>query len=162
MSDCRLKYFYNEHCPKWPKTAQSGPRFPSIMSAPWQRWPNLFSCQAHLKKKHYQVYFITMQSELTWLGKQTNKQTNKHQDLSEKIHQLYIENTYFCFRRNANKKTLSDKNCFLSLSWACFSINYIFCLKGGGGQNCCFWDDIIYEWPLTSLQYKLKKTILVE
>ena len=109
---------------KLQKTAQSGPRFPSFMSAPWQKWPNLFPCQAHSKKPT--TMSILLLCKVNLLDSKTNKQT-KHQDLSEKIHQYYIENTYFCFRRNANKKTLSDKNCFLSLSWACFSINYIFC-----------------------------------
>ena len=110
--------------PKAARTAQSGPRFPSIMSAPWQKWPNLFPCQAHLKKNT--TMSILLLCKVNLLDSKTNKQT-KHQDLSEKIHQYYIENTYFCFRRNANKKTLSDKDCFLSLCWACFSINYIFC-----------------------------------
>jgi len=51
--------------PKTAKMAQSGPKTPSIMSAPWQKWPNLFSCQAHLREKHYQSYFITVKNELT-------------------------------------------------------------------------------------------------
>jgi len=50
---------------KSPKMAQSGPKTPSIMSATWRKWPNLFSCQAHLREKHYQAYFITVKNELT-------------------------------------------------------------------------------------------------
>ena len=116
--------------PKQPKAATNGPKWSQIpidYECSLAKMAQLVFLPGPFEKNHYHVYFITMQSELTWLkNKQTNKQT-KHQDLSEKIHQYYIENTYFCFRKNANKKTLSDKDCFLSLCWACFSINYIFC-----------------------------------
>jgi hypothetical protein len=66
------------------KTAQSGSKTPSIMSGPWQKWPNCFLAKPILRNKHCQVYFITVQSEFSG---QTDKQTKKHQDLSEKIHQ---------------------------------------------------------------------------
>ena len=69
------------------KTAQSGPQNLSIMSAPWQKWPNLFSCQAHLRKKHYQVYFITMQSEQTNIKIYRRKYINN----TSRIHTFVLE-----------------------------------------------------------------------
>ena len=118
-------------------TAQNGPKRPKVVPDSHRLWvllgkndPTCFLARPIWKKTlpclfYYYAKWTYLTQKQT--NKETNKQTNKNQDLSEKIHQLYIENTYFCFRRNANKKTLSDKDCFLSLCWACFSISYIFC-----------------------------------
>jgi len=117
--------------PKMAKNSQKLQERPKVVPDSYRLWvllgkndPTCFLARPIWKKTT--TLSILLLCKVNLLDSKTNKQT-KHQDLSEKIHQYYIENTYFCFRRNANKKTLSDKNCFLSLCWACFSINYIFC-----------------------------------
>jgi len=86
--------------PKQPKAATNGPKWSQIpidYECSLAKMAQLVSLPGPFEKTHYHVYFITMQSELTYLTqKQTNKQNikiyrRKYINITSRIHTFVLE-----------------------------------------------------------------------